>query len=328
MKNLSVFLILFSSFFILSTAASGQRTHYPQAQISNLKVVMKLYLPDAENGYYRATRFDWSGIIYSLEYKGHNYFGEWKPTHDPFIHEDLTGPVESFRGEGLGFKEAKPGEEFMRIGVGMLEKEKDSIYGWSHTYKILDSGKWKIEKGPDWIEFRHTLSSKAGWGYVYTKRIVLLKKKPGFAIEHTLSNTGQKVIDTDQFNHNFFVLDGEITGPDFRVEFPFTITSADGLKDKGEVAKIGEKQLSFNKTLTSGNVWMDLKGFGPEVADHQISIYNDRRKVGVQIRADKPSYRMVFWAAPTTLCPENFIILHIEPGESESWTSEYTLITD
>lgn len=40
----------------------------PQAKISNGLVRAKLYLPDSGNGFYRGTRFDWSGVIYSLEY--------------------------------------------------------------------------------------------------------------------------------------------------------------------------------------------------------------------------------------------------------------------
>ena len=33
----------------------------PEATISNKMVTAKLYLPDATNGYYQATRFDWAG---------------------------------------------------------------------------------------------------------------------------------------------------------------------------------------------------------------------------------------------------------------------------
>ena len=69
---------------------------YPSVDISNGTVQMKVYLPDADKGLYRATRFDWSGIIGSVQYKDHEYFGYWKDTHDPMIHEDLAGPVEGF----------------------------------------------------------------------------------------------------------------------------------------------------------------------------------------------------------------------------------------
>jgi len=51
--------------------------NFPSHQITNGQISAKVYLPDAKNGFYRTTRFDWSGAIASLEYKGHNYYGQW-----------------------------------------------------------------------------------------------------------------------------------------------------------------------------------------------------------------------------------------------------------
>ena len=300
----------------------------PRAEISNELVTMKLYLPDPENGFYRATRFDWSGIIYSLEYEEHQFFGEWKLTHDPLFHEDLAGPVESFRGEGTGFKEAPPGGEFVRIGVGILQKEEDTAYVWNHTYRIVDPGIWKVTSGADWIEFQHTVNSTTGWDYIYTKKISLKKEEPGFIIDHTLQNTGDRTIETDQFNHNFFMFDGHATGPDFLVEYPFEITSVEGLRDPQKVLHVGNKQLLFNKQFVdNGSAWVELFGYGSDAKDHQIRVSNVRTGAGVQINVDQPVYRMVFWATNSTLCPENFIQMRIKSGDQKSWRSEYTLIS-
>jgi hypothetical protein len=318
-----MFFILITLLFCLSPSLA-QTDKYPQAVISNQHVVMKLYLPDPVIGYYRATRFDWSGIIYSLEFQGHQYFGEWKTTHDPFSHEDITGPVESFGSPGLGYDESEPGGEFIRIGVGILEKMKEPEYGWNKTYKILDNGVWKVDQGKDWIEFRHELKSKAGWGYIYTKKIVLMKEMPGFSIIHVLKNTGQKTIDTDQYNHNFFVIDHENTGPDFQVKFPFRITTENDLKG---LVKFDHNMLSFTKKLTEGSIWLALKGYGTEAADHQIELINNETGAGVRIKVNQPLYRLVFWATTTTLCPENFIKLTLIPGEEKTWISDYTLFS-
>jgi hypothetical protein len=43
----------------------------PQAKISSGRLHATLYLPDAQSGYYRGTRFDWSGVIAALEWNGH-----------------------------------------------------------------------------------------------------------------------------------------------------------------------------------------------------------------------------------------------------------------
>ena len=60
--------------FLVSAVSAAD---YPQAEISNGVIHAKLYLPDAKTGFYRSTRFDWSGVISSLKFGGHNYYGPW-----------------------------------------------------------------------------------------------------------------------------------------------------------------------------------------------------------------------------------------------------------
>jgi hypothetical protein len=50
---------------------------FPEATISNESIRARIYLPNNTNGYYRGSRFDWSGVIPELLYKGHSYFGKW-----------------------------------------------------------------------------------------------------------------------------------------------------------------------------------------------------------------------------------------------------------
>src|SRR5882724_1754240 len=140
--------ILIASALTLATLAAAE---FPQAEISNGLVHAKLYLPDPQKGYYQATRFDWSGVIASLEYKGHNYFGQCFEHYDPKIHDAITGPVESYG--ALGYEEAKPGGTFVRIGVGVLRKPDEKQINDFNTQAIVDSGKWTVRSGPEWVEF-------------------------------------------------------------------------------------------------------------------------------------------------------------------------------
>jgi len=311
-------------FLIMTTilACKQQQTvDPPTAFISNELVAMKLYLPDPEHGYYRATRFDWSGIIYSLESEGHQYVGEWKKSHDPLVHEDLTGPADSYGDPGPGFEEAEIGGEFIRIGVGALEKS-DKEYVWNKTYRIVDHGLWEVEQGKDWIEFKHSLERESGWAYIYTKRIELKKDESGFSIIHSLVNKGNKAIHTNQFNHNFFVMDQEVTGPDFSLEFPFILSSEEY---NSELVELNKNKLLIKKELTEEYVWLTLDGFGDGIEDNQVKIVNRKTGAGVHISVDKPLQKVVFWAISTTLCPEAFIQLDVLPGDTETWVSEYRL---
>src|SRR4051794_3839329 len=80
--------------FSLAFAALTTAADWPQAEISNKAVIARLYLPDAEKGYYQGTRFDWSGVISSVKANGHEYFGQWFEKYDPKIHDAIQGPVE------------------------------------------------------------------------------------------------------------------------------------------------------------------------------------------------------------------------------------------
>jgi hypothetical protein len=295
-------------------------SRYPSVVISNDEVVMKVYLPDPEKGLYRATRFDWSGVAGSVQYKGHEYYGYWKETHDPMFHEDLPGPVEGYIEPGLGYADARPGGKFIRIGVGIIEKQDEPEYNWMKTYRILDHGEWTIDHGKDWITFMHEIESDFGYGYQYQKTIRL--KSNGFSIEHRLHNTGEKVIETDQFNHNFFMIDGEKSGPPFSITFPYAVSTGDDLKGYLEIR---DNELIFVRELIDDSVFLELSGYSTEAADHRVTVANRESGAGVTFTVDKPLSRMVFWACETTLCPENSVWISVEPGKEMEWKSDYTL---
>ena len=151
----------------------------------------KIYLPDAEKGFYRGTRFDWAGVMGSLEYKGHSYFEPFFEKFNPSvadvvigdpieagINSAASGLVEEFvsgpDGTALGYTEAKPGDTFCKIGVGALRKVDNAPCSSYTSYPILTGGKRTLNSGPDWIEFAQHLDCGSGYGYTYTKTIRLL----------------------------------------------------------------------------------------------------------------------------------------------------------
>ena len=300
---------------------------FPQAQIASAEVKAKLYLPDAANGYYRGTRFDWSGVTPSLEYQGHQYFGQWFPKYDPKLHDAIMGPVEEYRTNdaGLGYAEAKAGGTFIRIGVGVVRKPSDAPYESFKTYEIVDPGKWDIRKGADWIEFTHTLHDDSGYAYLYKKTVRLVEGKPEMRIEHSLKNTGTKTIDTAQYNHNFFVIDGQTTGPDMVIQFPFEPKPTKDLKG---LAKIDGKSLVYTQALAKGeSVFTEMEGFGATASDYDIRIENRKSGAGVRIRGDQPLAKVVFWSIRTTACPEPYIHFAVEPEQEKAWVYTYDFYT-
>ncbi len=302
--------------------------NFPEAEISNGVIKAKLYLPDAVKGYYRATRFDWSGSISSLEYKGHNYFGVWFSKYDPKLHDSITGPVEEFRtGESaLGYDEAKVGGSFIRIGVGVLLKPEEDKFQQFKTYQIVNPGKWIVHKKKDSVEYVQELSDpSSGYAYDYTKIVRLTKGRPEMTIEHTLKNTGSKNIATNVYNHNFFVIDGKTSGPDFAVRFPF---APKALADVSGKLEIHGNELTYVRDLPADqSAYTELTGYGDNASDFDIRVENKSAKAGVRVRGDKPLWKMIFWSIRTVLCPEVYINMDIAPGKEFTWKLTYDFYT-
>ena len=300
---------------------------YPKAEISNGVIKAGLYLPDAEKGSYRTSRFDWSGIIYSLEFKAHQYFGVWYPKHDPLITDAITGPAESFDtdGAGLGYAEADAGGQFVRIGVGIVEKPEERSYSPYKAYKVLDAGKWKISRGKNWIQFQQTLTSKIGYAYVYSKRVTLVEGQPELVISHSLKNTGNQLISTTQYNHNFFVMDGKMSGPGVTLRFPYEVKA---VADFSGMLEAKGRELRFLKEFTGNQSAQSLlQGYGPTAKDHEIVIENKLAGTGVKITGDRPIVRFNFWTRKETVCPEPYIQLTIPSGKTEKWETRYQFYT-
>ena len=195
-------------------------TNFPQTDISNGIIKAKIYLPDAKNGYYQGTRFDWSANMPELQFKGHEFFGQWFKNYDPKVHESVMGPVEEFM--PLDYLETKPGESFLKIGVGVLEKPDNEAYSFARYYNILNPGKWTVDKKSDQVHFTHELKDK-NYSYKYEKTVQLVKDKPELVLMHTLKNTGARTIETSAYDHNFFVMDKQPVGPGYQIIFPYNI---------------------------------------------------------------------------------------------------------
>ena len=314
------YLVMLLTFFHL-----GHAQDVPMAKISNGQIRAEIYLPDNENGYYQGTRFDWSGVMPVLECGGHSYFGKWFKNYDPKVHESVMGPVEEF--DPLGYKEAEVGETFVKIGVGALTKPKEQKYSKFKTYEIYDAGKWEVRKSPSQILFIHSLK-EGDYHYEYEKIIRLTKGKPEMVLEHTFTNTGTKTIETEVYNHNFFFMDTMNIGPGYSVKFPFNLIGEGEVKGIGEFAEIKGNRIVFIKDLgEKDNVYIgSLTGNLANESGYDIRIENKISGAGVLITCDRPLSRLVFWSAQKTVCPEPYIDLKVEPGETFTWKITYEVL--
>ena len=296
----------------------------PQAEITNGLIRARLYLPDVNNGYYRGSRFDWAGVIPDLKYDGHSYFGQWFDTYAPTIHDCIMGPVEDF--SPVGYNEAKKGETFLKIGIGMVSKPEEQKYTFANPYPIVNPGIWKVKKKAEQIEFMHELNDSQ-YSYEYRKAVQLIKGKPEMVLSHTLKNTGKRTIETNVYDHNFFVMDKQTVGRDFVVKLPFHVTGEE--RGKSGLGKLENNQILYTKDLTKTEhlQYLSLQGYSNSAKDYDIRVENHKTGAAVRITSDQPFSKLAFWSAYATICPEPYMTIKVEPGKKISWKIFYEFYT-
>ena len=328
--------------FLTACCALAQMNSVPpQAEISNGQLRVNLYLPDARIGFYRGTRFDWSGVIANLVFQGHSFYGPWFTGTDPsvsdFIYKGtaeiiagpcsaITGPVEEFN-PALGYEDAKPGGTFLKIGVGILRKLNNNPYSAYQLYPIVNGGTWSVTKGADSIEFTQELHDQtSGYGYIYTKKISLTSGKAEMVMGQSLKNVGRVAIHANVYNHNFLVLDHQPTSAAFSITLPFDL-KVDHAPDP-KLAEVVKNQLLYRSTLVGEDrVYFNIEGFGKSADDYKFHLENSKSKVGMTITGDRPLYKVALWSIRSVIALEPFVDVSVEPGSESTWKYHYEYYT-
>ncbi len=285
------FLWVFALLCLLAANAIGQA---PTRQLTNGVLTATVYLPDSENGYYRGPRFDWSGMIASVERDGHRFFGEWRMRPKPKATDNVVGTAGEFGIRSpLGYDEAKAGECFVKIGVGRLRRPDNEPYHFSRQYEVLPSP-WVIREGKHWIEFQQELSAERGWGYRFTKRIELAPAAPDITIRYILENTGSQRITTDHYCHNFVVFDDRESFPGGQVRLDFAPTDQTPVN---EIAVLDNQTIRLTAPLpftqSLHREFLDL----PEGAGQKTILENTATGTSLWIERDTPTAHAVFCRA-------------------------------
>ena len=325
--------------FAALPAQVAQVATYPEAQISNGLLTARMYLPDAKNGYYRSTRFDWSGAVYSLQHKGNEYFGVWYDRIDPKVvnwvfegneivsglASGLPGPVNEFQ-TPLGWNEAQPGGTFIKLGVGVLRRGEGNYNRFVH-YDVLDPGTWTVNRRANSVEFIQDLKAPdLGYGYVYRKVVTLVEGKPEMLIAQSMRNTGAKAINSDVYNHHFMVMNKQPPGPDFTVRFPYAPRPTRA--PNAALINVVGNELKYAKQLSDRDqAVVQFDGFGPTAADTEMVIENAKVGAGVRASVDRPLIRNMLWSIRSVLAIEPYIAVNIEPGQEFTWTNRFEFYT-
>jgi hypothetical protein len=325
----------YSLFVILALAVTcAFAADPPKTELKSDKLQLEVFHTDSEKGFYRGTRFDRSGVLGNVKFAGQTLFHPWKQKHNPENHDDIIGPVEEFG--TLGYAEAKEGETFLKIGVGELEKPKEEKYRFTHPYKVVNAGERQMAADETSVRFKHTIATKSGYGYEYTKRVWIPENAPNvIMVLHSLKNTGTEPISTDVYNHNFFNVNNDPIGKNYEFSFRFKPILNEQKERAKELLKVEGTTLTFTGSLDKGSVYTEFGGLPTEPLkkdfkkDGYIPDFTMRHlksKMTVKVWTDQPISKIRFWATTTTACPEPFLDVKVAPDKLFNWTWRYEFI--
>jgi len=294
--------------------------------------------PDAAKGFYRGTRFDWSGMITRVTFAGHAFYGPWFDATDPAVRDYVddgkvltagtvnaaSGPADEFvppQGEmPPGYAEAGVGGTFVKIGVGRLVRPDDKPYDRFRPYAIAGNNGWQMIRSGRALRFVQRLAADAsGYGYTYEKTLTMA---PGGAltIAHRLTNTGTKPFRTQVYNHNFTRIDDQDSGPPLRIDTPWALgpvpARATGLADTqgGTVRLLQPLPAGAVVSLPVPTIPADASAASFAMRGAGASVF---------VNGDHPLTRAQIWMIRKAAAVEPFILLDLPPGAIRTWAWHY-----
>lgn len=285
--------------------------------LTNDWITLHIDLPE-EN--YRLSRFDWTGKIVKLSYQGKDLTGQELP--DSQVFGQGYGLYNEFGiDQPIGFDEIAEGEWFHKIGVGLLQKQ-GKIYDFKKGYKIQPA---RFEVYPETNRIKLVCLSDSYNGYAYNLTKVVSLKTDGHVITYELTNTGQKVIQTNEYVHNFLAFDEEAIGEGYSLRLPFSNRPDSFMEtvNPEQLVDIGDREINFKGIPREPFFFSNLSG--GETVKAAWTLKNERQKISLSETGSFNTEAINLWGWGHVISPELFFQINAAPGESIIWSRSYTV---
>ena len=268
---------------------------------------------------YNFSRFDWTGKIATVKFQNIEVSSSERPYGE---NEHLFG--KGFYNEfgidtALGFNETKIGEWFHKIGVGLLKKE-DNEYLFHKSYEIKPA-EFEVIKKLNSIIITCSSQTVNGYSYVLKKEIKLLENS--FTINYYLQNTGEKNINTDEYVHNFTVINKDLIGSNYKLKFPFQLKPQlfEETVNPEQKVDIAENEIKFNGSPKEQFFFSNLTGYKSISAKWQL----DHLKSNITISeiGSFNTNKINLWGWNHVISPELFINISLKSGQATEWSRTY-----
>ncbi len=274
---------------------------------------------DSPEDHYQSSRFDWTGKIIRITYKGRDMTTTEFPDKGPF-NQGMGLYNEFGIDQPIGFDEVKEGDWFHKIGVGLLQKA-GSVYDFQIPYNIRPA-QFDTSVNEDQISVI-CKSKYGGYSYVLEKEICL--EESGFRINYCLTNSGQKVIQTNEYVHNFMSIHAKPIGSPYLLSLPFKTEPSLFIEtvNPENLVDISGNQVSFSGQPSTPFFFSNISGLQPVEA--KWTLYHKELKIGISETGNFKTNAVNLWGTGHVISPELFFQVDLNPGDTTRWSRAYCL---
>jgi hypothetical protein len=265
-------------------------------------------------GIYRGSRFDWTGFITQVTLDGLHTFCV-PEQYEPGKGSGGIGLCNEFGIDTpVGYEEAKPGDRFPKIGIGLLTRKSEAPYNFFEPYAV-DPYPFTVSYDGESAKFIAQPVDCRGYAVRLTK--IVCVRDNHITIDYKLENTGSKTIVTNEYCHNFAGIDRHVMGKDYCLSFPYKI-------------RVNRTAGSFtshdDRILWEETPDRDFYGIierEPGNEPYQWQLLHVPSGVGMREISRLPVSKFAVWGSTHVVSPELFVKIVLKPGELQTWTREY-----
>ncbi len=254
-------------------------------------------------------RFDHTAAVRQILLQGQSLLGEW-------------GLPDEFGIKGLGvlgYDEAAAGADFIKIGLGRLNKDKAAPYDFSSRYPIKALYPVITNVTADSIHVVQSSDNVLPWGYHYEKTYRLLGDET-LEISYALTNTGATIWSFEHYNHHWFVLGAKPVAPAYTLETGFP-------KPEGGTDFVHTgRELRISRTLSAKDYVYASGDLPGTAATSNHFVLSSPGQPKVAYRGHFPPARFAVYVESRGFCPEIFFRAELVPAQTVRWSAHYKFL--
>lgn len=275
---------------------------------------------DAPGTFYEGSRFDWTTQVRQITIGDVTFLtSEHPPSHaSPSQGWGLAGEfgIET----PVGYHDCPVGEQFVKIGVGLLRRPDESPYRFNRDYEVQPARFALRSEGTAALQVTADQTNSRGYGW-FLKRHWSVRGLE-LTLATTLANTGARPLVTEEYIHNFFGIAGSPVGPGWTLTLPQA-------RDRSELTKLVDPEsllafdgprLSWKKTPSQDFFLSDHRQGAPNT----WSLHHADSRWSVTETTDFPAANFNLWGRSHVVSPEVYRKIEVAPGASLAWSRKWT----